>query len=360
MYRTLNFGQWLGGSIVALALAAATPGAAQSPLPKDEILSFPASLEPTLLTGWLKRETDITAGSVVAVSPLALVSIMQTQPVGSPEGFEVTVRAEILDGDFSRREHLGSWHATMKLACKDRTLAMGDVTGHAARNLMGDGHSIQTAQGWRPVVAGTMQGEIWAARCDKDFVGPLVGGAAKTPAASLTPPQPAVASPPVIKQAPVAPPPLAKALQATLPKAAPPTPPVVAPPPAARPAPAAMLKPATPAAPPPPKPSAPKPAPAPKPVASAKGPTTSAQILSAPTADEAARALTRLKTRLGDAMSGLDTSVVAVQTDGKTRYRAIVSGFRASGEAAQFCAKLPAGKCLARNDAGRAASEKAP
>jgi hypothetical protein len=61
-------------------------------------------------------------------------------------------------------------------------------------------------------------------------------------------------------------------------------------------------------------------------------------------------------------MAGLRTEVVAVVTDGKTRHRAIVSGFTATGEASRFCEKVTAagGKCFARNDAGRAASEKAP
>lgn len=349
MYRILNLGQRIGAWIAPLALLGASCAVAQTPPSKDEILSFPNSLEPTSLSAWLKRETDITPGSVVAVSPLALVSIMQTQPIGSPEGFEVTVRAEILDGDFSRKEHLGSWHATMKLACKDRTLAMGEVTGHAARNLMGDGRSIQTAQGWRPVVAGTMQGEIWAARCDKDFVGPLVAGASKAPAPTATPPQLAVTpTPPPAKSPPISPPK---------------PPPSKTAPPAVRPAPAPRPAAPTESTPPAvtPRPLKPTPpTPAPKPASGAKASVTSAQILSAPTADEATRALTRLRARLGDAMSGLETGVVAVQTDGKTRYRAIVSGFKAPGEAAQFCAKLPAGKCLARSDAGRMASEKAP
>lgn len=89
---------------------------------------------------------------------------------------------------------------------------------------------------------------------------------------------------------------------------------------------------------------------------------TSAQILSAPTADEAARALAKLKSKLGSEMAGLRTDVVAVQTEGKTRHRAIVSGFTATGEATRFCEKVTAagGKCFARNDAGRSANEKAP
>jgi hypothetical protein len=309
VYRTLNLG---GPLSCALTLAAICgPSAAFAQTPGRDGLSFPPSLEPAVLVDWLRRETNIPPSAVVAISPLAVVAIMQTKPMTSPEGFEVTVQAETVDAGFSRQEGLASWNATMKLACKDHTFSMGEVTAHTGRNLKGETRPIQTAlAGWNPVTPGTMQGQIWSARCSGDFKTPL---AAATPGAAGPPP-------PTLRPTPESP----------APKSA-------APPPAAKPA--------------DPKPPA-------KPAAS--GRPSSAQILSAPSSDEAARALTRLKSKFGGEMAGLNTSVVPVMADGKPRYRAIVSGFQSPGDATHFCEKVTAagGKCLARSDAGRAASEK--
>lgn len=325
MYRNLNPG-WPRGCVLALAaICAPAVGLAQTaPRPP---LNFPQSMEHKALAAWMARETDLTPDLVVAMSPVALVAITETRPMTSPQGFEVTVRAETIDEGFSRQEGLASWNATMKLACNDRTFAMGEVTGHTAHSLKGGSRPMQTATAdWRPVTLGTIQGEIWSARCSADFKPPLADVATGQP-------QPAAAPPKPVAPAATAPSPLPE-----------PTP---------KPAPQA----------PKPIPAAPKPAPAaaPKPASGPVRPT-SAQILSAPTADEAQRALAKLKTRLGSDMAGLRTEVVAVVTDGKTRHRAIVSGFTATGEASRFCEKVTAagGKCFARSDAGRAANEKAP
>jgi hypothetical protein len=335
VYRTLNLGWRLS---CALALAAICgPATAFAQAPAKDALTFPASLEPGVLADWLRHDTDIPPAAVVAVSPLAVVAIMQTKPMASPEGFEVTLQAETVDAGFSRQEGLASWNATMKLACKDRTFSMGEVTAHTARNLKGDSRPIQTAlTGWNPVTPGTMQGQIWNARCGGDFKAPLADS-----------PRPAAAAPMTAAPAPA-------------------SPPAASPPPAATPATPAPIPNPSPAPPAIPRPTpAPKPTPAAKPPAAkpaASGRPSSAQILSAPTSDEAARALAKLKSRLSGEMAGLSTSVVPVLTDGKTRYRAIVSGFQSPGDAGRFCEKVTAagGKCLQRSDAGRAASEKAP
>lgn len=347
MYRTLNLG-WplscaltlaaIGGPSTALAQAPAT-GAPAKAAPPNDGLTFPAALEPGVLVDWLKRETDIPPSAVVAISPLAVVAIMQTKPMVSPEGFEVTLQAETVDAGFSRQEGLASWNATMKLACKDRTFSMGEVTAHTARNLKGQSRPIQTAlAGWNPVTPGTMQGQIWNARCGDGFRAPLGDAPKPAPAPPMTA-APAPASPPL-----VAPP--------TKPEPTPAPTPAATPKPAPAPAPPRATPPA--AKPPVAKPTAKAPA--------ASGRPSSAQILSAPTSDEATRALAKLKSRLPSEMAGLKTSVVAVVTDGKTRYRAIVSGFPSPGDAGRFCEKVTAagGKCLQRGDAGRTASEKAP
>ena len=346
----------------ALACGAALLALAASPLAQAQAqaqaqgktggaVTYPASLERADLLAWMKRDTDIAPESVVAISPLAIIAIMQTQPITTPQGYEVTVRAEIIDPTFVRDEHLLSWHATIKLACRDRTVSVGEATGHGERNLLGEGHPVQvTATGWRPVVPDSMQGQIWSARCDRSFVGPL----ADDPAASAAP----IATSPEVPRrpapAPVAPPPAPAAIAPT---ARPTPPPVAATPLRMTPQPEA-----TPARPPRATPQA-------APVAAARsaaptpaGVNGSVQILASPVAAEAQHALAALRAKLPEAMAGLRTEVVPVQTGTVVRHRAIVSGFRAPGDATRFCRQLTAagGTCFVRGDAGRAPSEHAP
>ena len=310
----------LAGCVAAFSLLAAPVALAEEKV----TTAFPASLERQELLAWLKRETDIAPRSVVAISPLALIAIMQTQATPSPQGFEVTVRAEILDPAFAAREHLLSWHATIKLACHDRTVSVGEATGHAQRNLLGEGHAVEvTGQGWKPVAEGTMQGQIWSARCDKDFKPPLAEEDARP---GPPPPVAARATAPAVT-APMPPP---KASSTT------PAPPVPA-----RAASAAMA-PAKPAV-----------------KSTVKS---SVQILASPTAAEAERALATLKARLPDALAGLKTEVVTVQAGSVTHHRAIVSGFTAAGDASRFCQTLKAAgrTCFVRGDMGRAPGEPPP
>jgi hypothetical protein len=305
--------------------------------------TYPAALESRDLRAWLKKETDISPETVVAISPLALIAIMQTQPVASPEGYQVTVRAEILDPSFATQQQLLSWHATIKLACADRAVSVGEATGHTQRNLLGEGRPVEViAQGWKPVIEGTMQEQVWNARCSKTFKPPLMGQEV-----SLSPPIPA---PPRTPDAPIA---TVRSPPAGAGPAASATPPPAKeahPTPQPAKAPAAAAVPAAPVA------SAPAQASPPSGVKS------SAQILAAPTAAEAERALTRLRTRHADLVAGLRTGVVAAQTGTTVHHRAIVWGFKAAGDATRFCQKLTAagGKCLVRGDAGLASGEHAP
>ncbi len=310
----------------AVAAAAVATSAAAQVAPASQPLKFPASLDNATLVAWLTHETNLSPDSVVAISPLALIAITDTKPLASPDGYEVVLRAETLDGAFSEKEGLASWNATMKLDCKGQAFSMGEVTGHTGRNLKGEARPIQTALvGWKPVTPGTMQGEIWNARCGKDFRPPLAAPKPTT-----------IAKVETAKPAPAAvnPTPPAKPEGAS----------VAAP----APKPAASTE-------PPPEPTAAKPAPKPSPAQPPVRGGRSAQVLSAPTADEASRAIVRLKSRLGDAMAGLTSEVVPAQVGGKTTYRAIVSGFKAPADAGLFCQKVEAagGKCLVRADSGR-------
>ena len=333
----------------------AAPPKAPAPAAASPIATttYPASLDDQELRGWMKKETDIPPASVVAISPLSVIAIMQSQTTTSPQGYEVTVRAEILDPAFALQERLLSWHATIKLGCADRTVLVGAATGHTQRNLLGDGRAIEVSGqgGWKPVQEGTIQGQIWSARCDRSFVPPLADIAAESAGPISTAPRMAAERPP----APATLPPL----QAAPPAPAPTT---VRPPPAAAPAPGPTRSAPLPAPElrltPQPAGDAPaRPAPAPRPTASA-----SVQVLASPIPAEAQHALAALRTRLPDGLAGLRTEVVAVETGSGINHRAIVSGFKAPGEATKFCQKLTAagGKCFVRGDGGLAPGERSP
>lgn len=298
------------------ALAAPNGGSAQTAPP----VTFPSGLDRPVLLGWLKQATDIKPDDVVAVSPMALIAIEQSRAMVEPEGFELIVRAEVLDRDFATREHLLSWRATIKLACRDHTASLGEVIGHDARNLAGPSRPIRaTGEGWRPTVAGTVQGAIWSARCDKAYRPPLAPPEADTPL--LTAER-------VPKPAPV------KAVE-----------------PAPVPTPlAAVSEPLA-----PPRAVTPKP---PSALLSRAGP--SVQVLSTSDPAEAKRALVSLKARHPDLMAGLQGEIVAFQDGAIRRHRVVVLGFRAPGEASKFCQAFQAagGKCFVRNDAGRSAGER--
>ncbi len=87
----------------------------------------------------------------------------------------------------------------------------------------------------------------------------------------------------------------------------------------------------------------------------------SVQVLASPIPAEAQHALAALKARIPDALAGLHTEVVAVETGSGVNHRAIVSGFKAPGDATRFCQKLTAagGKCFVRGDGGLAPGEHA-
>ena len=340
-----------------------------SPPPASSVAAttYPGELDDQQLRAWLKKETDIPPLSVVAISRISVIAIMQSQPVTSPQGYEVTVRAEVLDPAFALEERLLSWHATIKLGCAERTVLVGAATGYTQRNLLGEGRAIEVSGqgGWKPVQEGTVQGQIWSARCDKAFAPPLADIADTTAGPISTAPRVAVegASAP----APAKLPPPQTSAQPTAQALTPPPTPSRTSPPAPQPAPprATQARPAPLPAPelrltPQPAgeaPAHPAPAPAARPAVSV-----SVQVLASPIAAEAQHALAALRTKAPDALAGLHTEVVAIETGSGVNHRAIVSGFKAPGDATRFCQKLTAagGKCFVRRDGGLGPGERAP
>jgi hypothetical protein len=252
------------------------------------------------LAAWLAKETDIRPETVVAVSPEALLAIMQSRVVGG--AVAVTVRGEALTPEVFARDKVLSWHATVQVDCAGRKVRQGPTTGYAARNLLFEGRQLRAADtDWIQPAAGEPLDQVRRAVCETGFQSPLTD----------TPP------PPLLPPAEPAPAPAPK----TMAPAPPPTPPKAAP----------QL--------------------APRAVSRAG---VSAQIAAAGSEAEAERALADLRARLPGRMDGLETRIVKAVVGGKTYHRAIIHGFPDKGAAIAFCAALQAAQqaCFVRADLG--------
>jgi len=303
---------------LAGAMMAAAAGTAVAQVNAPPPATFPSALERGALLTWLKRDTDITPAQVVAVTPQALTALISTFPAGGGQGPRVVIRAEALSRETFARTGALSWHVSLNADCEGHRVRMGETTGYAERNLLGERRMLRQAeQEWRPPEAGTALDNAWRAACDPAFRGPLVeAGAMPVAQADRTP----LSKPPPPPAKPE-PPPAAAAVVNTRSKPAPPPP-----------------------QPSPPQPSSPQPSP-PQPPPKAGGPF-AAQI-GAYSSEAAARAALA---GLGARLAGRGTRIESAQVDGKTWRRALVTGFPDRGEAGRFCDGLQqAGKaCFPR------------
>jgi hypothetical protein len=274
--------------------------------------SFPAAPEGEPLMSWLRRETDITPAQVVAISPSAITAVISTYPTGDPPGMRVVVRAEALSAMAQGRDGVLSWHVSVATDCSNRKVRMGETTGYAGRNLIGNGHMIRPLETeWRTALPGTPLDAIWRLACDRSFRRPL---APETASVAMAGPAGAMKTAPREVQAPEGrPPPAAK-------------PPVEAKPPAVRAA-------------PPPKAPSPPPREGVMRAALVQG-GVAVQITAAGSDAGARQALAGLSAKLGGAMAGRSTRVEPAQVAGRTFYRALVTGFGSAADAGRFCETL--------------------
>lgn len=302
----LGLGVLLAGVLTASAGAQAVDAPA---------VTYPSANDRPTIAAWLAKETDVRAETVVALTPEAAVSILQSRPMGGVVA--VVVRGEVLTPEAFERDKVLSWHATVQVDCKARRVRQGVTTGYAARNLLFDSRAIRAADtDWSTPAPGEPLDQVRRATCEAGFQPPLT--ASETATVVPEPSRPAPATPPP-----------------TAPKAPP------------RPAPVAVAKP-----PPPPPPAPAKPQVQAKP----KGPMApvSAQIAALASQAEAARLLERMKARFAEPMAGLETRIVKAVVDGKTYHRALVVGFSDRASAAAFCAavKVAGQACFVRGDLG--------
>lgn len=293
--------QATAGLAIVLTAAGATPAFAQS----TAAATYPASRSLADIASWLRTETPLVASQVVDIGPSAVTAITASAPLGQPRGFTAQVSAETLDPTIGAQDLVLSWSIPVEVDCDRRVVRLGAMTGYPARDLHSSPRVVRDADpdwvGPSPIAP---LGAVMRALCDRDFKRPLIGGA--------------------FRQAAAGKPPKMAATKAPEPASAPaPEPAVVA------------------AAPTPKAPPAAKPVPVAKPGPAVAG--LAVQVGASPSQPDAKGIIGKVQRKFAGDLSGVSTDVVSAEVDGKTVYRAVITGFHAASEATALCEKLKAG-----------------
>jgi hypothetical protein len=307
----------------AAALAAAAPAAAQTvgaTYPKSRALSD--------VGAWITTDTPLQLSQIVDVGPSAVTAVTSSTPTGDPRGFIVSIASEATDPAIGKQEDILSWKIPVEIDCERRAVRLGDMTGFPSRDLKSAPRTVRQAdtQWVQPSMSAPL-GAVLKAMCDRDFKRPFASGG-KVAAAKTPPPGP----PPVVValNPPTKPQPLSSAAAGgTAPDKADKA--------------EAKGKTRTPAAPVEAKAETPA-QPAAKP-ARAVGHGTSpyaVQVGASPSQDDAKGLIAHVQKKFAGEVSGLKTDVVAATVDGKTVYRALISGFGGAGDANALCQQLKA------------------
>jgi cell division septation protein DedD len=338
-----------GVSLFAVSVALAAPAMSQA-------ISYPPSRSLSDIAAWLQRDTPISPGQVVDLSPSAITAVTSAQPTGQPRGFLANVSSEALDPEILGREGITAWSIPVEVDCEKRAVRLGLMTGYRSRDLKTDPHIVRQADtSWVNPTMTAPLGSVIRALCDRDFKRPLAGGKTRL-ASAKAPPEPTRAKP-APPSPPAGPPPIISAGADDAPKvtapATPPLRPALTPEPAP-PAPATMPAPTTksaetkaPAVKAAPvkeasaKPAPAKPAPAKVEAPKGGGPVV-VQIGASPNPKDVEALLAKFKKAHAGDLGGLSPSVATAQVDGKTVNRALISGFATKAEANTFCKSLEA------------------
>lgn len=299
--KTARWGGRSAGLALVLALGAAAAAQAQ-PLG----VTYPRSRSLADVAAWLASDTPLQAAQVVDVGPSAVTAITSSAPTGEPRGFLANIAAEAVDPSIGKQEEIVSWTIPVEVDCEKRLVRLGDMTGYPARDLKSAPRVVRAADSvWVTPSANAPLGAVMRALCDRDFKRPFASGTkvASKPPEPAKPPKPARA-----------------------PKPGPP--PVV-------------LTEAPPTVPTPLTTAAAKTAKAP-PLAHGASPF-AVQVGASPSQDDAKGILAKLQKKFPDALAGFKTDVQTAQVDGKTVYRAVVSGFGGAADANALCEQLKAG-----------------
>jgi cell division septation protein DedD len=299
---------------LALGLAAAAqaePGA----------ISYPRSRAMADVAAWIVSDTPLSPAQVVDVGPSAVTAVTSSAPTGSPRGFLANIAAEALDPSIGRQEEIVSWTIPVEVDCDKRLVRLGDMTGYSARDLKSAPHVVRPADSaWVTPSPSAPLGAVMRALCDRDFQRPFaVAAKGSRPSGARAARTPPPGPPPIVvsERPPTKPTPLTAAVAAN----AKPTPPSTEP---------APLK------------SAPEAPPRAIAVAAHGASPFAVQVGASPSADDAKAILGRLQKKLPDALKGFKTDVQIAQVDGKTVYRAVISGFAGVSDANALCGQLKA------------------
>ena len=171
------------------------------------------------------------------MTPQALTSVVSSFPAGGGQGPRLVIRAEALTPEIVARTGAMSWHVSLFADCQARRVKLGETTGYAERNLLGERKVLRSAETeWRAPGQGTALEHAWLAACEPAFAGPFKSSAVKLaqidgaapphvapviPAPAPAPPasQPSPAKVPIVTPAPASPVPATRRVSATLPRA---------------------------------------------------------------------------------------------------------------------------------------------
>ena len=301
---------------LALAAAGCAGAAAAADAPQA---SYPKSRALADVAAWIGADTPLQLSQVVDVGPAAITAVTSAAPTGEPRGFLANIAAEAVDPAIAQQEAILSWTMPVEIDCEKRVVRLGDMTGYPTRDLRSGGRLVRSADSaWVAPAPAAPLGVVVHALCDRDYKRPFAN-TAKVASGKPPRPEPPPGPPPAVVnlKPPTVPRPLTEAAAkgATSPPASP----------------TSEVGPA-----------AGEPAPKPlKPRAIAHG--TSPYIVQAgasPSADEANAILVRLQKKFATPMAGLKTEAVSAVVDGKTVYRAQISGFAGAADANALCEQL--------------------
>jgi len=304
-----------GRLAVGLALALAFGGAAAAKADPLNV-SYPRSRALPDIASWLVSDTPLQINQVVDVGPSAVTAVTSATPTGSPRGFLANISAEALDPAIGKQEEIVSWTIPVDVDCEKRQVRLGDMTGYPARDLKSAPRIVRAADNvWVSPSSTAPLGAVLRSLCDRDFRRPFAG-TTRTAAKPTEPPKPAKAP-----RTPAGPPPVVLT-------ESPPTKP--------QPLTTATVRPA-------------KELPQPAPTAATRPPRQPAhgaspfvvQVGASPSPDDAKGLLARAQKKF-PAIAGFKTEVQTAQVDGKTVYRAAVSGFAAQADATALCDQMKA------------------
>ena len=175
---------------VALCLFSAQTAVSQTPAASADL---PASLDRTVLTNWLRRNSDLEPVNVISVSPANIIGLMDVTRLETPNAqrqYRTHIRAEVISAQTIREAGNSSWAAEVDVDCQTRKGKVNRIIDFPLRNMKGPPREAGGSAEWVTPPMGTHLFTVVGAVCDGAFERPLGG---VQPAAAPPPRSPAPA-----------------------------------------------------------------------------------------------------------------------------------------------------------------------